>query len=37
MSMLAIGYAVLFYAATAILLIGVGVKIAAYARTPPPS
>ncbi|MBP6776996.1 MAG: respiratory nitrate reductase subunit gamma, partial [Piscinibacter sp.] len=36
MSMLAIGYAVLFYAATAILLIGVGVKIAAYARTPAP-
>jgi len=36
MSMLAVGYAVLFYAATAILLIGVGVKIAGYARTPSP-
>ena len=34
--MLAVGYAVLFYAATAVLVIGVGVKIAGYARTPAP-
>ena len=36
MSVLAIGYALLFYAATALLVIGAGVKIAGYARTPAP-
>jgi nitrate reductase gamma subunit len=36
MSALAIGYAVLFYAATAILVAGVAVKVAGYARTPAP-
>ena len=36
MSVLAIGYAALFYAATAILVVGIGVKIRDYARTPAP-
>jgi nitrate reductase gamma subunit len=36
MSALAIVYAVLFYAATAILVIGVALKIRSYARTPAP-
>ena len=36
MSVLAIGYALLFYAATAMLVVGAGVKIAGYARTPAP-
>jgi nitrate reductase gamma subunit len=36
MSGLAIGYAVLFYVATAVLVAGVGMKVAVYARTPAP-
>lgn len=36
MSALAIGYALLFYAATAILVVGVAVKVRGYARTPAP-
>jgi nitrate reductase gamma subunit len=36
MSALAIGYALLFYVATAILVIGLANKIAGYARTPSP-
>ena len=36
MSALAIGYALLFYVATAVLVVGVGVKVAGYARTPAP-
>ena len=36
MSVLAIGYAALFYAATAILVVGIGVKLRDYARTPAP-
>jgi nitrate reductase gamma subunit len=36
MTPLALAYALLFYAASAILVIGVGVKIAGYARTPAP-
>jgi len=36
MSMLGVGYAVLLYAATAVLLIGAAAKIAGYARTPAP-
>ena len=36
MSALAIGYALLFYVATAVLVVGVAVKIAGYARTPAP-
>jgi nitrate reductase gamma subunit len=36
MSALAIGYALLFYAATAMLVVGVAVKIRGYARTPAP-
>lgn len=36
MSLLSIAYAALFYAATAILVVGAGVKIAAWARTPAP-
>lgn len=36
MSALAIGYALLFYAATAMLVIGLAVKIRSYARTPAP-
>jgi nitrate reductase gamma subunit len=36
MSMLAVGYAVLLYAAAAFLVLGVGAKIVAYARTPAP-
>ena len=36
MSVLTILYAVMFYAATAILVIGVGYKIYDYARTPAP-
>jgi nitrate reductase gamma subunit len=36
MNALAIGYALLFYAATAVLVVGVAVKVAAYARTPAP-
>jgi nitrate reductase gamma subunit len=36
MSALAIGYALLFYAATAILVIGLAAKIRSYARTPAP-
>ncbi|HRI16990.1 MAG TPA: respiratory nitrate reductase subunit gamma [Burkholderiaceae bacterium] len=36
MSALSIAYALLFYAAAAVMLIGVGVKIAGYARTPAP-
>lgn len=36
MSALTITYALLFYAATAVFLIGVGLKIAGYARTPSP-
>ena len=36
MSMLGVGYAVLLYAATAVLLIGAAAKIAVYARTPAP-
>ena len=36
MNTLGIAYAVLFYAATAILVVGLAVKIAGYARTPAP-
>ena len=36
MSALTVIYALLFYAATAILVVGVGLKIAQYARTPAP-
>ena len=36
MSALSIAYAALFYAATAILVVGVGAKIRQYARTPAP-
>jgi nitrate reductase gamma subunit len=36
MQALALGYALLFYAATAMLVIGVGLKIRVYARTPAP-
>lgn len=36
MSALALGYAFLFYAATAILVVGVALKIRGYARTPAP-
>ncbi len=36
MSALTVGFALLFYAATAVLLVGVGVKVAGYARTPAP-
>ncbi|MBI3155821.1 MAG: respiratory nitrate reductase subunit gamma [Burkholderiales bacterium] len=36
MNALGIAYAVLFYAAMAILVVGLGVKIRAYARTPAP-
>ena len=36
MSVLTILYAVMFYAATAILVIGVGYKMYDYARTPAP-
>lgn len=36
MTALSIAYAALFYVATAILVAGVGVKVAAYARTPAP-
>lgn len=36
MTVLGIGYALVFYAATAILLIGVAAKIRVYARTPAP-
>jgi nitrate reductase gamma subunit len=36
MTALAIGYAVLFYAATAIFVVGVALKIRVYARTPAP-
>jgi nitrate reductase gamma subunit len=36
MSGLAIGYALLFYVATAVLVAGVGMKVAVYARTPAP-
>ncbi len=36
MTALAIGYALLFYAATAILVVGVALKIRSYARTPAP-
>ena len=36
MSALSLAYAALFYAATAILVVGAGVKIAGYARTPAP-
>ena len=36
MSALAIGYALLFYAATATLVVGVALKIRGYARTPAP-
>ncbi len=36
MTALAIGYAVLFYAATAIFVVGVAMKIRVYARTPAP-
>ena len=37
MNTLGIAYAVLFYAATAILVVGLAVKIAGYARTPAPT
>jgi nitrate reductase gamma subunit len=36
MTALAIGYAILFYVATAIFVVGVGLKIRVYARTPSP-
>jgi nitrate reductase gamma subunit len=36
MSLLSIVYATLFYAATAMLVVGVGVKLRGYARTPAP-
>lgn len=36
MSFLTIAYALLFYAATAVLLLGVGLKIRSYLRTPAP-
>ena len=36
MTALAIGYAVLFYAATAIVVVGVALKMRVYARTPAP-
>ena len=36
MQALALGYALLFYAATAMLVVGVAVKIRGYARTPAP-
>jgi len=36
MNILSVGYALLFYAATAIFVIGVGHKIRSYARTPAP-
>jgi len=36
MSALTIGYALLFYAATAVMVIGVALKILSYARTPAP-
>ena len=36
MSALALGYALLFYAATAVLVVGVALKIRRYARTPAP-
>ena len=36
MSLLALGYAVVFYAATAMLVGGLALKIRSYARTPAP-
>jgi nitrate reductase gamma subunit len=36
MSALAMGYALLFYVATAMLVVGVGLKIRSYWRTPAP-
>ena len=36
MSALSVAYALLFYAATAVLVVGVALKVRQYARTPAP-